>query len=114
MAKATEAERDTLRRLLTETAVPALESALLWLEAAYSIPPQTPDAVLMLRGVKTSISTIRAQMENSTAAPQPERCSTCDDTRIVYGHGGFDGRCPACYASDAEAGLAMLGGDGRG
>lgn len=41
-------------------------------------------------------------------------CLTCGDTRTIPAHGGYDMPCPACYAADAEDGLAMLGGSGRG
>ena len=42
------------------------------------------------------------------------RCAVCSDSRVIYGPGGWDAPCPACYELDAEAGLAMLGGAGRG
>lgn len=104
------AERDTLRRLLTETAVPALER----IERRDFLMADLKSVTTPERVASSALSTISAQMENSTAAPQPARCSTCDDTRIIYGHGGVESSCPACHGADAGAGLAMLGGDGRG
>lgn len=54
------------------------------------------------------------QEDRATTGHPPVRCQTCGGARTIPAHGGYDMLCPDCYAADAEEGLAMLGGAGRG
>lgn len=90
--KELEAERDTLRRLLNETAVPALSN--IQNEPSKHDAQSSLDRVMWARD---ALSTIRNGQQKSKESPSTTRCTTCDDTRVIYGHGSaFPGPCPTC------------------